>query len=377
MYSYKIITHINEISATRWDLFFDDNPFTKHAFIHACEASLSASSKQGWQAHHFLIYENDTLIAVMPGYVKSHSYGEYVFDWSWAEAYQNHGLTYYPKWVCSIPFTPVEGGRIATNSSNLSMLYQYIKTILNAQSKKYNWSGFHINFCDKKTSHLLGKQDVSSRLGVQFQWFNKDYQSFDDYLSCLTARKRKVIKKERLKAVAEDISIKWLTGCKISSDIIEQFIAFYQRTYLKRSGHLGYLNSDFFSLLKQNMSDELVIMIATKDENVIAATLSLKSSTTLYGRYWGASEYYDFLHFELCYYQGIEYCIKNNLKCFHSGAQGEHKIARGFEPVFTYSNHTMVHPDFSLAIDNFLIHESQQMQNYHQQCQTLLPFKNQ
>ncbi|PAJ74432.1 GNAT family N-acetyltransferase [Pseudoalteromonas sp. NBT06-2] len=375
MYSYKVLNHINEIDASSWDALFDDNPFTKHAFIYACEASLSATKKTGWIAHHLLIYHNETLITIIPGYLKTHSYGEYVFDWSWAEAYKEHGLDYYPKWIGAIPFTPIEGVRLAYNKTISPLLYQFISTTLEQLAQKNKWSGWHFNFCDKKTSKQLKQYKITPRLGVQFQWFNKSYQDFNGFLSKLTARKRKNIRKERKKVLDQDIKIEWLNGHEISDELIIQFVAFYQRTYLKRSGHLGYLNADFFSLLKQNMPKNLVIMTAKKSEKLIAATWSLKSSDTLYGRYWGANEQCDLLHFELCYYQGIEYCINNDLKCFHSGAQGEHKIARGFEPVFTYSNHKIMHPDFALAIDDFLQRETLHMRGYFKNCQALSPFK--
>jgi len=379
MYSYKVLNHINDIEASIWDAFFDENPFTTHAFIYACEASLSASEKTGWIAHHFLIYQDETLIAIMPGYLKSHSYGEYVFDWSWAEAYQNLGLDYYPKWIGAIPFSPVEGLRIAHNeniTSNIApQLYQFISKTLDQVAHDNHWSGWHINFCDQTASNLLKQQHIMPRTGVQFQWFNNNHSDFNGFLSSLNARKRKNIKKERQKVLSQDLTIEWLSGDDISEVLIQEFIEFYQRTYLKRSGHLGYLNVAFFTLLKQHLADDLIIMTAKKSNELIAATLSLKSGDTLYGRYWGASEHCEFLHFELCYYQGIEYCIKHKLRCFHSGAQGEHKIARGFEPVLTYSNHKIMNEDFALAIDDFLQRETQHMQQYFKECEALSPYK--
>lgn len=375
MYSYKVLNHINDIDASIWDAFFDDNPFTKHAFINACESSLSATEKTGWVAHHFLIYREHSLVAILPGYIKSHSYGEYVFDWSWAEAYQNNGLNYYPKWINAIPFSPIQGLRIAHKESDTIALYRFICTTLNQVAHNNLWSGWHINFCDQTTSNLLKQQKIMPRIGVQFQWFNNSYSDFNGFLTSLNARKRKNIKKERQKVLSQDIQIEWLSGDDISDNLIKQFIEFYQRTYLKRSGHLGYLNIEFFTLLKEHLANDLIIMTAKKSNELIAATLSLKSGDTLYGRYWGANEPCDFLHFELCYYQGIEYCIKHKLKCFHSGAQGEHKIARGFEPVFTYSNHKIIHSDFALAIDDFLQRETQHMQQYFKECQALSPYK--
>ncbi len=372
-FSHKFIPRITDISSTEWNKLFDDNPFTRYEFLHACEVSECANSKTGWQPQHLLILKNNKLIAIVPGYLKSHSYGEYVFDWSWAEAYEKHNIAYYPKWIAAIPFTPVEGIRIATKLTNTADLYSYITDTLDKKAIEASWSGWHINFC--KQNHSTQLSNTMPRLGVQFQWFNNNYQTFNDFLQHLNSRKRKNIKRERFKALSGGINVEWLTAAQITDEIISLFIEFYQATYLKRSGHLGYLNKKFFALLLKNMPDNLLIMIAKKQDQVIAATLSLKSTNTLYGRYWGASEACDFLHFELCYYQGIEYCIKHKLACFHSGAQGEHKIARGFQPVFTYSNHKIMHSEFSHAIDHFLKTESQHMIHYHQQAKELSPFK--
>jgi predicted N-acyltransferase len=214
------------------------------------------------------------------------------------------------------------------------------------------------------------------RVGVQFQWFNKEFATFDSFLQTLSSRKRKSLKKERAKITQQNIVIEWLQGDQITPAIMQLFCEFYQRTYLKRSGHLGYLNMAFFTLLRTLMANKLVIMLAKKENSVIAATLSLVGKNTLYGRYWGANEDVDSLHFELCYYQGIEYAIQHKLNCFHSGAQGEHKIARGLEPVLTYSAHHIVDNDFNNAINDYLKRERQQINIYKQQCTTLLPFKN-
>ncbi len=375
LFSHQWFSNINELDAALWQSFFGDSPFTDHAFLFALEQSQCVSEASGWQPLHLAIYQNDQIVALAPGYLKSHSYGEYVFDWAWAEAYQQHGLAYYPKWLCGSPFSPVEGKRIAVQHADATAVYEYICETLNKQCQQHNWSGWHINFCPKQQAKELVALNAMGRIGVQFQWFNRSYEDFAGFLQNLTARKRKAVKKERNKVAAQNISIQWLQGEHITHDVISQFCEFYQRTYLKRSGHMGYLNHEFFILLHALMRDKLVIMHAIRDEQVIAATLSFKSDNTLYGRYWGASEEVDCLHFELCYYQGIEYCISNKLSCFHSGAQGEHKIARGFEPVFTHSIHTIVDHDFSLAIADFLKQEQQHTLAYQQHCETLLPFK--
>jgi len=256
-------------------------------------------------------------------------------------------------------------------------VYKYITELLNLHSKEQGWSGWHVNFCNLAQATHLTEQHAMLRVGVQFQWFNKGFTCFDDFLNTLNSRKRKSLKKERSKITQQNITIEWLQGMQITPEIMQLFCEFYQRTYLKRSGHLGYLNMPFFKLLHALMADKLVIMLAKKEDAIIAATLSLIGADTLYGRYWGASEEVDSLHFELCYYQGIEFAIKHNLSCFHSGAQGEHKIARGFAPVLTYSAHHIIDNNFSNAISDYLKRERQHINIYKDQCSALLPFKNQ
>lgn len=375
-FSHRWFNNINDIDASTWQSFFATSPFTAHAFLSALEQSECVSSANGWQPQHLAIYENNQIVALAPGYLKSHSYGEYVFDWAWADAYAQHGLNYYPKWLCGAPFSPIEGERIAIKHPQPALIYQYITDLLTRVCQQSGWSGWHINFCLKAQAELLLEHQGMHRLGVQFQWFNRHYENFDGFLACLTARRRKVIKKERNKIAQQEISIQWLQGSQLTPELMSQFCRFYQATYLKRSGHKGYLNHEFFILLQRLMAEEMVLMLATKDEQIIAATLSFVSEDTLYGRYWGAIDEFDCLHFELCYYQGIEYCIQHQLSCFHSGAQGEHKIARGFEPVFTHSVHAIMQPDFNHAIADYLKHEQQHIAIYHQQCQALLPFKD-
>ena len=375
-FSHQWFTSISDLDAKLWNRFFGDNPFTEHAFLYALEQSQSTCEATGWQPLHLVIYDNQHIIALAPGYLKSHSYGEYVFDWAWAEAYQQHGLAYYPKWLCGSPFSPIEGERVVIHHAQPEAVSHYISEVLNQQCQEHGWSGWHINFCPKQQTELFAGHNAMLRTGVQFQWFNRGYDNFTDFLQSLNARKRKAVKKERNKIAQQNITIEWLQGDQINRAVMSQFCEFYQRTYLKRSGHMGYLNHEFFILLHALMADKLVIMQASLDGHVVAATLSFKSENTLYGRYWGAVDEIDCLHFELCYYQGIEYCIANQLQCFHSGAQGEHKIARGFEPVFTHSLHTIINEDFSHAIADFLKREHLHTVAYQQHCKSLLPFKS-
>ncbi len=375
VFTHRWFTRIADIEPAIWDSFFGSHPFTSHAFLSALEQSGCVSEDSGWQACHLAIYEQNRLVAIAPGYIKGHSYGEYVFDWAWADAYAQHGLDYYPKWLCASPFSPIEGARVAIHHPHPEQIYAYLTQLLTTECAVQGWSGWHINFCPQAQAQALLQSPCLPRLGVQFQWFNRDYLDFDAFLAGLKSSKRKVIKKERLKVQQAGFSIEWLQGKQLNPALLSEFSGFYRQTYLKRSGHTGYLNENFFQLLGECMPDKVVLMCAKKQERLIAATLSFVDEGTLYGRYWGALEEVDCLHFELCYYQGIEYCIQHHLKCFHSGAQGEHKIARGFEPVMTHSVHDIVHPDFKRAIADYLTQERQNMQRYHLQCESLLPFK--
>ncbi|MCG9735272.1 GNAT family N-acetyltransferase [Pseudoalteromonas sp. D15MCD-2] len=376
-FSHRWFNQISEIDATLWQSFFDDTPFTDHAFLAALEQTGCVSEESGWQPMHLAIYQQEQVIALLPGYLKYHSYGEYVFDWAWAEAYQQHGLEYYPKWLCGVPFTPIAGQRISINHNNPTEVYAYTQHVLTATAAQLGWSGWHINFCHQQQATALTSDTVMQRHGVQFQWFNEGYNCFEDFLASLTARKRKSLKKERAKITEQQIAVEWIEGADISKQHMQQFSHFYRQTYLKRSGHNGYLNTAFFELLQQSMADKLVLMFAKYQGEVIAATLSFKDQNCLYGRYWGTNYELDSLHFELCYYQGIEYCIANKLKQFHSGAQGEHKISRGFKPVSTYSLHHIQHGDFAAAISDFITRERQHMALYKAHCESLLPFKQQ
>lgn len=375
-FSHRWFEHINDLDSANWDTFFGTNPFTSHAFLSALENSLCVSPATGWQPCHLAVYEENYLVALAPGYIKTHSYGEYVFDWAWADAYARHGLNYYPKWLCGSPFTPVEGQRLAIKHSHPERVYDYFSQLIEAECQKQGWSSWHINFCQQTQMAAMTAQQALPRLGVQFQWFNQGYSDFDAFLAQLRSSRRKVVKKERVKVQQQHISIEWLHGSELTDKDMEMFHHFYQATYLKRSGHHGYLNRAFFISLLDLMPDNIVLMFARREQQIVAATLSFKDEQTLYGRYWGALEEVDCLHFELCYYQGIDYCIQHHLQCFHSGAQGEHKISRGFEPVFTHSVHGIMQPDFRQAIAEYLQEERQHTQLYQQQCQGLLPFKN-
>lgn len=372
---------INDILPTQWQEIFADNyPFTQHAFLASLETSGCVQQSTGWQAQHILAHEGGKLIAAMPCYIKTHSYGEYVFDWAWADAYHQHGLNYYPKLLSAIPFTPATGPRLMFDQSIQSdeQKISVIKTIGQALHDKFGPQGlssWHLLFPTAEVSSLLVKCGWQQRVGIQYHWFNKDYASFDEFLARFKSRKRKTLRKEREAIVRQGISMQVIVGADINDEMMTEFYRFYHLTYLKRSGQHGYLNLKFFHLLLAKMQDNLVMISATKNGSLIGAALCFKDDSTLYGRYWGCEREYEFLHFEACYYQGIEFCIKTGLRRFDPGAQGEHKIARGFEPVKTLSNHVIMQADFSHAIEQFINAEKTQVDAQLAYLKTLLPFK--
>lgn len=376
------IDSIHQIDAAQWNgLCPPHYPFVRHEFLAALEDSGCTDINTGWQAKHLLIMLDGQLHAAFPGYIKSHSYGEYVFDWSWADAYRRHGQNYYPKWISAIPFTPCVGPRVLCRQDAYTPeLVHFIAQALTTLCITEELSSWHCLFPEPiQSAHLRGL-NIAQRLGCQFHWFNRDYKNFDDFLARMTSRKRKNILKERRQVMEQGFVFEVKTASTLNSEDWEIFYALYRNTYLKRSGHGGYLSADFFQQLGANLRENLVLINALRKDatgtpQVIAASLFLRDDKKLYGRYWGCFEEYQFLHFETCYYQGIDYAIANHLEHFDGGAQGEHKIARGFEPIITYSNHWIQEPGFRSAIEQFLQNEAGQIHHYVEQAHLALPFK--
>ena len=366
---------MTEVNAVCWNnLVQNKDPFVRHEFLLALEQSGSVCRETGWQPNHLLVFEQQELIAAMPLYLKNHSLGEYVFDQQWADAYYQSGMDYYPKWVNAIPFTPCQGQRLLIkqeidNQTVIPLCLEHIKQL----SALHNIASFHSLFLTLEQTEYL-QQQLHIRTGVQFQWFNKRYCDFGDYLQSFTSRQRKKINKERRNISDQGIRFLRLTGMEISEQQWQVFFMFYEITYLKR-GQSAYLNIDFFKQLVQTMPEQLLLVLAIKDNTYVGAALSFIGSKTLYGRYWGCYEEYNSLHFETCYYQGLEFCLEHQLQRFDSGAQGEHKISRGFEPITTYSAHWIQNPQFSKLIANFLQREKVLIQQYKKNCVVKLPFK--
>jgi predicted N-acyltransferase len=371
----KQINSMTDVQAVCWNnLVQDKDPFLRHEFLLALEQSGAVSPDTGWQPYHLLVFEQQELIAAMPLYLKNNSRGEYVFDQQWADAYYQSGIEYYPKWVNSVPFTPCQGQRLLIKSDVYQLeATQLCLSTIKKLSEQLNISGFHCLFPVVEQVKVL-QQQMLIRQGVQFQWFNKGYLSFDDYLQNFTSRQRKNINKERRKISEQNISFQRLTGQEITEQQWQVFFDFYEMTYLKR-GQAAYLAIDFFKLLAESMAEQILLVFAIKNQSYIGAALSFIGQNTLYGRYWGCYEEYSNLHFETCYYQGLEYCFEHQIQRFDSGAQGEHKISRGFEPITTYSAHWIQNAHFEKLIAQFLEREERFIQQYKQGCLKKLPFK--
>jgi len=373
----SFIDTLSAITPQAWNqLCVDDYPFVRCEFLQALETSGSVGKGTGWQPQHLVVHEGNELIAAMPLYIKTHSYGEYVFDWAWADAYKRYGFNYYPKLITAIPFTPCSGARLLLKDAALEdELLPLILAAIKTHAQNINASSWHCLFPSADLSAHFVNEKIAQRIGVQFHWFNHDYKSWSDFTATMNSRKRKNINKERRTVAEQGISFVSKTAAEISAEDWQLFYLLYCNTYLKRSGHTGYLTEDFFQLLREQFAQNSLLIIAYQKDEAIAAALFFIDSKTIYGRYWGCVEEHEFLHFETCYYQGIEYAINHGLQRFDGGAQGEHKIARGFEPVITYSNHWLARPDFQQTIDNFLLAEKKSIEHYAEDAKTYLPFK--
>src|SRR5690554_448193 len=373
-YQFRFVDRIAKLDPASWNgLAGTTYPFLRYEYLHALEASWSVCSRSGWQPCHLEVRRDQELVALLPLYEKSHSWGEYVFDWSWAEAYQQLGLSYYPKLVSAVPFTPCEGPRLLMKQHDSELVSAIVQAVQNRAGER-QCSSWHLLFPHLEHQALLEPLLPLKRLGVQFHWRNRGYASFTDFLDAFTSRKRKNVRKERESVRAQGIRFRWLEGREISAAELDQFYVFYQATYLKR-GQRGYLTRDFFVRLIQTMPEQVLLISAERDGRMLAAAWFLKNATTLYGRYWGCLEEFNHLHFETCYYQGIDYCIAHGLMDFDAGAQGEHKLLRGFEPRYTCSYHWLADERFEVAVADFVKREQEYMKSYLAEAASVLPYR--
>jgi uncharacterized protein len=334
------------------------NPFLSHSFLSALEASKSVGARAGWQVRHVLVKTADgTLIAAAPCYLKSHSRGEYVFDYGWAEAYAHAGGSYYPKLQVAVPFTPATGRRLLVRPGEQAQAAQRALVAgLLELCRLDEASSVHVTFATEPEYRFLGELGFLQRMDQQFHWENAGYASFDDFLAALSSRKRKTVRRERSEALANGITVHWLTGADLTESVWDAFFAFYMETGSRKWGR-PYLTRPFFSLIGESMRERILLVMAKRAGRWIAGAINFIGSHTLFGRHWGALEHHPFLHFELCYYQAIDYAIAHKLARVEAGAQGEHKIARGYMPATTYSAHYIADPALRRAIADYLSRE--------------------
>ncbi len=359
------------INQKEWNDLTKSNPFLRLEFFQSLEASKSIGEGTGWHPFPAIVIDQGSLVGASPIFLKEHSYGEYVFDWSWAEAYQKYGKNYYPKIASCIPFTPATGPRIF--GLDLSIKKNIIVQI-EELAYENKMSSSHILFCNESEKDIFGDPKWMLREGVQFKWFNKNYNNFAEFLSQLSHDKRKKIKQERKKIYDLGLKIKKIKGPEISESDLDFFYACYCNTYQDHHSH-PYLTRIFFSLIKESMPENLLLILAYEGDLPVAASFFIYDDKNLYGRYWGSKSFYPGLHFELSYYQGQEFCIENRIVSFEGGAQGEHKLARGFEPFNTFSFHRIFDEKFELAIKDFLRREKTGIDQYTNELNERAPYK--
>ncbi|WP_273028412.1 GNAT family N-acetyltransferase [Massilia timonae] len=375
-YRTHIVSDLSEVGQASWDALVQaqaaPTPFLSYAFLHALHASGSASPDTGWQPQFLLLFdEQDALAAALPLYVKGHSYGEYVFDWAWADAYQRHGLDYYPKLLSAIPFTPVAGARLMARDAEARAA---LVDVLCATQRATEVSSTHVLFAPEDEARQLADAGFLLRSGVQFHWLNGGYRSFDEFLATLEQKKRKNIRAERRKVAQAGVTLRRVRGVDATREDWVLFNRCYRNTYREHHS-TPYLNLDFFLRIGETMPDNILLVIAEKEGRAIAASLVIHDADTLYGRYWGALEHVACLHFETAYYQPLEFCIEQGIATFEGGAQGEHKMARGFLPTRTWSAHWLAHPSFADAVERFLEREAGGIDDYMDELNERNPFR--
>ena len=374
MYDARFLPSLADVSARDWDALHDGrNPFVSHAFLHGLESQGCLRRDWGWTPHHLTLWEGDTLVAAAPGYLKDNSHGEFVFDHAWAHAYARYGLDYYPKWLCAVPYSPVTGPRLlAQDAAHRKALL----TAVRDEVLRLGLSSAHVNFHAEDEDDAFAS-DWLPRIDVQYHWRNPGHwRDFDGFLADFDHKHRKNIRQERAKVQRAGVVIRTVHGDEATAADLEAMFGFYLRTF-QDYGNSPALTLPFLQHLARTMPRQLVMFLADHDDRTIAGALCLRGHDTLYGRYWGAEAPLPGLHFETCYYQGIAYCLREGLARFEPGAQGEHKIARGFLPAWVRSRHWIADPEFAGALANWCDEESQAVRRYARTLQSHSPFKQQ
>jgi hypothetical protein len=374
----RIISDFSSVSTRDWAcLDHADNPFLSHAFLAGLESSGSIGSQTGWRPHHLAVFENEQLAAFAPSYIKAHSHGEFVFDWAWADAYQRNGLQYYPKLLTAIPYSPVSGPRLLTRRDHQDRegMRKELVDLALSECEVNDFSSWHCNFVqDQDLVTLEAMPLLLRRKDWQFHWHNEQYGDFDNFLDKLRSRKRKNIRRERRQVRESGIRFRRINGSELQPAELEFVYRCYISTF-KAYGNHPALRKEFFSQLANQLQERFLVVLASRDDEAIAMALFLAGGGRLYGRYWGCTENIPGLHFEVAYYQGIEYCIEHGITVFESGAQGEHKISRGFQPAQTHSFHHVREKVFRAAIAEHLLRENSWLNEYREQLSSQDPFR--
>jgi hypothetical protein len=365
----RVLDSLAGVDPRQWNALAGGHPFLRHELFHALHETGCASERTGWLPRFVTLWQDGRLSAAMPLYLKSHSYGEYVFDWAWADAYQRHGFAYYPKLVSAVPFSPVQGSRLLAGDDETRR-----RLLAAALALAGDTSSLHVLFPPLAEAEQMAEAGMLLRRGVQFHWRNPGYRSFDDFLAALSHDKRKKIRQERRRVHEAGVRFRWLLGRDIRSEDWLFFTRCYKTTY--RVHHsTPYLNRAFFERLGETMPENVMLVVAELDGSPVASALNIYSDKVLYGRYWGAMGYIPALHFEACYYQVIEFCIEQGIEVFEGGAQGEHKLSRGFLPVQTVSAHWLKHAEFARAVEQFLERETAGVERYLDELNERAPFR--
>ena len=372
----RILGALSTVPATEWDALHDGHPFVSHAFLAGLETHGCLRASYGWTPAHVAVYEGDALdgrrlVAAAPGYRKANSHGEFVFDHAWAHAYAQHGLDYFPKWLGAVPYSPVTGPRVLARDDGARRV---LVAAIEAFVRQSGWSSAHVNFHREAESAAFDAAWIP-RIDVQYHWENRaGWQDFDAFLAAMDHKHRKNIRQERAKLARHGVRFRVLHGDEASDEDIAAMHGFYLQTF-HEYGNTPALTLAFFRHLAQTMPRDFVLVLADKDGTAIAGALCLRGGDTLYGRYWGSNMLVPGLHFETCYYQGIDYCLREGLTRFEPGAQGEHKIARGFLPAFVHSRHWIADPDFADAIRAWCTEESASVRRYQSALASHSPFR--
>jgi predicted N-acyltransferase len=371
------INEIKDVDASGWNRLADDSPFLRHEFLAALESTACVGAGTTWQPCHLLVRDaNGALIGALPLYIKYDSSGEFVFDWGWAHAYEQAGLEYYPKLVCAVPFTPATGQRLLiAGHADYGAVACALVGAARQLCSKVEASSLHILFPTPAEQQLLADQGFHGRKGCQFHWHNDGYSDFDAFLATFTSAKRKKARRERRRIAEAGIRFEHLRGDQLTEADWDAVFAFYSRTF-ERRGRRPYLNRAFFAEVSRTMAENVLVILARYDQKPIATAICFRSRDTLFGRYWGSLADFHSLHFEACYYQGIEYCIREGLARFEPGTQGEHKISRGFVPTATWSNHWLSDASFDRALGEMLAREQTHVDAYMHELSEHLPYRD-